>query len=405
MTFLDLKRGVIDASLCTNCGACVAACPQNLLKISEDVIVPQPRDEPVEQIEQACGDCNICHDVCPGRDTGSAESDKVIFGRNRTDVERWTGISQSTYRVMAKDVDVHEAASAGGATTGLLISSLESGLVDACLVIGRDEKRPWVPVPRLISTKRELIETAQASYCLTPNLQLLRDSPYKRIAVVGLACQIQAIRKWRRVDPDGPVSKIFLIIELACASNTLRSGTEHLIEDRLRLPLTDITRMRYRDGPYPGEFTVWDQEEEKHSLPFHELVLAFKEHKTFRCLSCPDWWSGLADVSVSDGDANIFKTSREGVNAGDSTHKLSLLVTRTDRGVEAVNRAASRGDLELTPGEFIPEESLGLQRKRHRYASYARRHPGDVPSAPIDGAEVDQPLEDLDVISGLSGPQ
>ncbi|MCQ4122375.1 Coenzyme F420 hydrogenase/dehydrogenase, beta subunit C-terminal domain [Rhodococcus tibetensis] len=399
MTFLELKNEILDQNLCTSCGACVAACSPRLLEISVDAIVPH-LGAGVTAID--CGSCNECLSVCPGKYTDVAASETILFGRRRTESERWTGVMGQTYLAAATDETIRGAASAGGAVTSLLASSLHSGLVDGCLVIGRDEQRPWVPVPRIVTSDAELLETAQASYCITPNLQLLRDTTLERIAVVGLACQIQAIQKWRRSDPDGPAAKVALTIELACSSNTLRTGTEHLIQDQLRLPLTDVTRMRYRHGDYPGAFTAWDGGGETHSLPFHKLVLAFREHKTFRCQSCPDWWSGLADISVADGDANIFRTSKATAEGEAAPEKLSLLVTRTQSGATAVARAVDRGDLHLTPSEFVPAESLGLQRKVNRYASYARQFPGAVPHAPLPGAEVDNPKDDNDVISELS---
>lgn len=401
MTFLDLKSEILDQDLCTSCGACVAACGPRLLEISVDAVIPKLSAE-VTAID--CGSCNDCLAVCPGRHTEVAESETILFGRSRTEDERWTGVMGQTYLASATEAPVREAASAGGAVTSLLVSSLRSGVIDGCLVIGRDEDRPWVPAPRIVTSEAELLETAQASYCVTPNLQLLRDTKLERIAVVGLACQIQAIQKWRRSDPDGPTARIALTIELACSSSTLRAGTEHLIRDHLQLPLTDVTRMRYRHGDYPGAFTAWDGEGETHSLPFHKLVLAFREHKTFRCQSCPDWWSGLADISVADGDANIFRTSKATAEGERAPEKLSLLVTRTASGADVVARAVDCGDLRLTPSEFVPAESLGLQRKVNRYASYARRYPGAVPDAPLPGAEVENPKDDIDVISELSDP-
>jgi coenzyme F420 hydrogenase subunit beta len=327
------------------------------------------------------------------------ESERRIFGRLRSPSERWTGIMRNVYLAGANHEEVYTAASAGGAVTALLISALRAGVVDACLIIGRDTERSWVPVPRLASTVEAVIAGAQANYCITPNLQILRDAPFERIAVVGLPCQIQAVNKVRNLaDPPELIRPVTFTVEIACASNTRREGTEHLIQNRLNLPLTDVRRMRYRDGEYPGEFTVWNSAGERQSLPFHELVTEFKKFKTFRCLSCPDWWSGLADISVADGDPNIFKTSRSGL----PTEKSSLVVTRTERGDELLDLAADTGHLTLTKGEFIPEESLGLQRKRHRYAHYRDGHPGSVPAGPANEETLAQPLSDDEVIERMS---
>ncbi|GAA2356865.1 hypothetical protein Cme02nite_50280 [Catellatospora methionotrophica] len=396
MSFAVLKQTVLDPGLCASCGACAAVCPEDILRISPD----QPLPQLAADSASACGACTLCVDICPGKHTAVPESELRIYGRTRSAEERWTGIVRNTYSGRAAQTAVAGAASAGGAATALLVSALRLGQIDAALVIGRDETRPWVPVPRLATTVAEIVACAQASYCLTPNLQLLRDAPYTRIGVVGLACQIEALNRMRNL-PQVPAAaqKVAFTIELGCASNTRREGTEYLIEHRLGIPLTDVTRLKYRDGEYPGEFTVWDREDQRRSLPFHELVTEFKKYKTYRCLACPDWWSGLADVSVADGDPNIFRTSRE----GEQMDKTSLLITRTPTGQDLVDRAVRNGDLLVQETGFLPDESLGLQRKRHRYAKYAADSPQAVPSPPVAGVEVGVPLDDDVLIELMSG--
>ncbi|MEN3280554.1 MAG: coenzyme hydrogenase subunit beta [Solirubrobacteraceae bacterium] len=292
-----------------------------------------------------------------------------------------------------------DAASAGGAVTTLLIAALRNGLIDAALVIGRDPERPWIPQARLVDSEQQIIDCAQASYCITPNLQLLADTTHQRVGLAALPCQVEAIEKMRALSQRPAVAdKIALTIEIACSSNTRRTGTEHLITERLGLPLTSTADMRYRSGQYPGDFTVTDSGGTRHTVPFHELVLTFKQFKTFRCKACPDWWSGVADLSVADGDPNIFRTSRN----SETKPKTSLLVTRTDRGNALVDLAMRQGLLEALPGDFDPETNLGLQRKHHRYLRHRERHPNAVPTPPMDVDRQLAPLQDDEVIERLS---
>lgn len=347
-----------------------------------------------------CGACTLCIDICPGRDTGVTASEMRLHGRTRSPEERWTGIFLRTYSARAKDPHILKAASAGGVGTALLVSAMQRGEIDAALVVGRDAERPWVPQARMVDSVDAIIDCAQATYCVTPNLQLLRQQDFERVAVVGLACEIEAIEKMRNLAVVPDVAKrIAFTIELACASNTSRQGTEHLIENRLHLPLTDVASMRYRAGDYPGAFTVVDSNGTTRQLPFHELVEEFKRFKPFRCLACPDWWSGLADISIADDDPNIFKTSRN----LSSAPKASLVMTRTAAGQSLLDASASDGSLELSDTVFTPQDSLGLQRKRHRYADYHHKFPNQTPTPPVSGVEVARPLTDDRVIERMSG--
>lgn len=397
MTFLDLRRAILETDLCASCGACAAVCPQDIIGLSADDPVPFL----LHGVNEAnmCGGCTSCLDVCPGLDPSVEKSESRIFGRERLAGERWTGITGRTYQARAVDARLRHAASAGGATTALLVAALEDRLIDAALVVGRDPERPWVPVPRLVSTVDDILDCAGASYCITPTLQLLRDAPYERVGVVGLACQVEALQKMRNLFEVPEVArKVALVIEIACASNTRRAGTEHLIEDRLRVPLVEVSTMRYRDGEYPGEFIVSDRQGERHSLPFHDLVLAFKKFKTNRCLVCPDWWSGLADISIADGDPNIFNRSQTGAAA----EGTSLLITRTAVGDHLLDRALARGALDVRMDDFDPESSLGLQRKRHRYAHFAKLKPTAVPTPPVAADESLRIMTDDEVIDRMS---
>jgi coenzyme F420 hydrogenase subunit beta len=402
MSYADLRDLVIDSDLCASCGACVAVCPDDLLRISVDNPVASLKpglaaESP--EVTRACADCGLCVDVCPGKDTGVTESEQRLFGRVRSETQRWTGISRRTFQARASSDAVLTSASAGGAVTTLLTTALRTGSIDAALVVGRDDDRPWVPAAKLVTTEEELLACAQASYSIAPNLHLLRDTPYNRIGVVGLACQVQALNRMANLPEPVPVAdKVALTVEIACSSNTRLDGTRHLIEDRLHLPLTDVTELKYRSGRYPGNFTAVDSGHGTHTVPFHELVTRFKKFKTFRCQACPDWWSGLADISIADGDPNIFRTSRNNADIP----KSSLVVTRTPAGDALVDLAAQRGELELAPTEFEPEESLGLQRKRHRYLTYQSRYPDRVPAAALAGPEEIEPLRDDEVIERMS---
>jgi coenzyme F420 hydrogenase subunit beta len=395
MPFAELKQQILDQDMCARCGACAAVCPQGWLTIGDDG-APLPTID-VQAID--CGECNLCLDVCPGRDPDTPRSEKRIFGRTRTAAERWTGIFEQSLLLASADARVLKRAAAGGAGTSLLLAALRSNFADAVVVIGRERDRPWAPAALITDDEEELLNCAQTSYCITPNLQTLRDPRFKRVAVIGVPCEVQAIGKMKNLDPVPAVAeKVVLTLEIACASSTRRAGTEHLITEKLGIALSDVSEMRYRDGDYPGAFTVTTRDGARHSLPFFELVDDFKRFKTHRCLSCGDWWSGLADVSISDGDPNIYASSQTGARPP----KQSMAMVRTAAGREILRIAEELGLIGAQPAAFDPETNLGLQRKRFRYASFVKAMPQRVPTAPVAHAEVDTLLTDDEVVTRMA---
>lgn len=395
MPYVDLKSEILDQDMCARCGACVAVCPPNWLAIGPD-------STPVTTVDPEamdCGTCSLCLDVCPGKDTAVPRSEANIFGRSRAPAERWTGIFRQSLVLTSTDPRVLKGAAAGGAGTTLMLTALRSGLADAVIVVGRNADRPWVPAAVITDSEDEVIRCGQTSYCLTPNLQLLRDPRYARIALIGVPCEIQAVRKMRTLVPMPEVAeKVVLAVEIACASSTMLAGTEFLITEKLGVALEDVVEMRYRDGEYPGEFAVRTRGGERRALPFFEVVDEFKRFKTHRCLVCGDWWSGIADASISDGDPNIYASSQSGAKPP----RQSIVMTRTQEGEQIVQEAVRLGLATVTPRAFVSEENLGLQRKRFRYASFAEAMPNRVPMPPVDYEETEALLSDTEVIDRMS---
>lgn len=402
-SFITLKEEILDHDLCTSCGLCAAVCPKGLLSMSTNS-VPLPIFQGLEELaKDSCGSCTLCTEVCPGYDTGVMESELRIFGRNRSEQERWTGVYISTHQLTASDPDILGRAAAGGAGTTLAITALEENIADAVIVVGRDEDKPWVPKAFVVDSAEKIIECAQTSYCITPNLHLLNDSRYERIGIIGVPCQIQGINKLLNL-PESAASnylakKVAFTIELGCASNTSLAGTEHLIAGILGIQLADVQFMRYREGEYPGQFVVRTRDGREHSLPFYRLVEEFKKFKTFRCLSCPDWWSGIADISISDGDPNIFDSSRTGA----SVKASSTVMVRTAMGAKLIELAKRRNAIELVDYKF--DNNLGLERKRQRYRSYAAKGDRKIPLAPGRDVKYSQILSDDEVIRNGIGTE
>ncbi|PWC14562.1 Coenzyme F420 hydrogenase/dehydrogenase, beta subunit C-terminal domain [Brenneria corticis] len=367
MSMSVLRADVLDSNLCAGCGACQLVCPERLIALNPDNLQPVLDFDPA-----SCGDCHLCHDVCPGADPATDEAEMRLFGRTREPGERWLGIHINQFGARSTRTDVFEASASGGTVTTLLLASREALGVDHVLTMGRDPHAGWRAKGVVARDEETIIANAQSTYQLTPYLAELRGL-YEhcrddKIAVVGLACHMQAIRKLQKLQgdiADWARENIVFLVETACSSSTLPKGTIDIIQGRLGLSLDTVKDIRYRSGPYPGKLLVSTADGDRHSLEFWQILKELKGGKNHRCLSCGDWMSGLADISVCDGDPNIFDAS---LNATEY-EKYGRVLVRTPRGQALADYCLQQGTMKQWPID-LEGFNLGLERKRHRRRSY-----------------------------------
>jgi coenzyme F420 hydrogenase subunit beta len=181
--------------------------------------------------------------------------------------------------------------------------------------------------------------------------------------------------------------RIAFVLEIGCSSSTKPQGTETLITELLGVDLGEVAGLKYREGDYPGRIEVLTRDGSRHTVEFWQAVRHFATNKTHRCLACGDWMSGLADLSVSDGDPNIFNASL-GLNA---IPKHGRVFVRTGTGAQVLERAGADGALEAWPIELVGL-NLGLERKRNRRAAYERK------GVPIPGGPIPGWLEETEIV-------
>lgn len=258
--------------------------------------------------------------------------------------------------------------------------------VDVVLTMGRRSDDRWYAAPSLDSEPAALIRRAQSTYQIAPYLGALRPllvgSPEMRIAMSGLPCHVQAVRKLQQLDcPQGEWarSSIVFLVELACSSGTTPDGTRTLVEEVVGIPAKTVEEIRYRDGEYPGGIKIVASDGREHRLPFWRAVRHFAGAETHRCLSCGDWMSGVSDISVCDGDPNTFDASYVRPPAD----KHGQILVRSPTGSTVLEYAVASGLICEWPLSS-QATNLGLARKRNRRAKY-ERNGGSIPTGPIPG--------------------
>jgi len=161
--FEDLEEGIIKTGLCISCGACVAACPRQVLEM---------KDERPMKIEE-CKDCGICYRACPRTSLPKAAIEERMDLPSRKD--GLLGRYRKILAVRAKDGKVRDLGEDGGAATALLLYALDKGLIEGAITAGgKSGEEPWRPVASLVKSKKELFASSGTWYSYATNLPELK---------------------------------------------------------------------------------------------------------------------------------------------------------------------------------------------------------------------------------------
>jgi coenzyme F420 hydrogenase subunit beta len=319
-SYLDLKAEVWDAGRCSGCGACTAVCPAEALWFDEGEMVLSPRSNGYcKQVTDGV-DCGACYEVCPriGEQAAATLGDYIEI-------------------VAAKAVFDVPRKQSGGAVTAILVNAIDMGLIDAVVTVTEDR---WTLKPSsVVITKSDLlISQAGSRYSWwVPLLAALRHAAigkkYRRIAVVGVPCVVQAIARMRatRHDLIRPYAdSIRLVIGLFC---TETFDYESLVTGRLkREKKIDPAQIRKMD--VKGKLEILLQDDTKTSIPMAELEACVRKG----CRFCTDLTSVNADISAGS----------VGSPAGSTT-----LIIRTPAGKNMVESAVMNKRLEIATGVDI----------------------------------------------------
>ncbi|HET6581073.1 MAG TPA: Coenzyme F420 hydrogenase/dehydrogenase, beta subunit C-terminal domain [Methanoregula sp.] len=315
-SYLDLKREIWDTGRCSGCGACVAVCPADALTFDEGEMVVSPKSTGYCKQATDGVTCGACYDSCPR--TGNQPSETLgeyleLFA------------AKATFDVPHRQ--------SGGAVTSILANALDEGLIDAVVTVNEDR---WTLRPSsVVITKSDvLLQQAGSRYSWwVPLLAALKNAvverKFKRIAVVGVPCAVQAVSRIRASENDllKPYAKaIRLTIGLFC---TETFDYTLLIQGKLRshynLEPHEIRKLNVK-----GKLEVLKQDGSTTIVPLAELETCIRKG----CRYCTDLTAVRSDISAG----------AIGSPAGSTT-----LIIRTGTGKGFVDSAIRNRKLEVSP--------------------------------------------------------
>jgi coenzyme F420 hydrogenase subunit beta len=311
-SYLDLKAEIWDKGRCSGCGACVAVCPADALYFDEGEMVASPQSNGYcKQVSDGVL-CGACYEVCPriGDQPKEALGDYLDL------------ISAKA----AFDVPHRQS---GGAVTAILANALNTGLIDAVVTVTEDR---WTLKPSsVVITKSDvLITEAGSRYSWwVPLLAALKyaavDKKYRRIAVVGVPCVVQALARIRDSKHDlvrPYAGSIRLVIGLFC---TETFDYTSLVLGKIRME-KKIEPNQIKKMDVKGKLEILMHDGTKATLSKNELESCVRKG----CHICTDLTSVSADISAG----------AVGSPAGSTT-----LVIRTPAGKSFVDSAVQNKQL------------------------------------------------------------
>lgn len=338
-----------------------------------------------------CTDCGVSRSSDPSR-CGKAcqfihprydELEVQTHGRtrsaDRTD-ELHFGVIRAMYRArMAKPVD---GAQWTGITTSLAAMLLAGGHVDAVIATASDPVDRWRPVPALITNAADMERCRGMKMGYAPLVALVEQAVaqgHRRLAFVGVACQVHALRA---LEAEFGLERLY-VIGTPCSDNTTTERFHEFLALLSDAPDT-ITYLEFLPDMH---VEVRFENGTQRRIPFLMLPISKLPRDFFplTCRSCFDYTNTLSDVTVGymagSGEQWIIERNERGAEIvallADALVTSPLVSSGTRKGpvaafVSQLERSAGGLPVRRTPQRLRPLVNWMMSRFGPKGLEFAR---------------------------------
>jgi coenzyme F420 hydrogenase subunit beta len=225
--------------------------------------------------------------------------------------ERFFGAHAGMFRARLKRPA--EGAQWTGIATRIGERLLETGQVDAVLAMTADPEDRWKPMPVIVTRAEDMARCRGMRMGYAPLLALLepaRAAGHRRIALIGIPCQVYALRALERKLGFERID----VIGTPCSDNTTTENFHRFLALLDARPET-ITYLEFR-ADYRVELRHGDGR--SRTIPFPMLPISKLPGDFFplTCRTCVDYTNRLADITVGymggDGEQWLIVRNRRG---------------------------------------------------------------------------------------------
>ncbi len=305
--------------------------------------------------KELCSECGLCDtyyihyvkEACAFLHQQFDHLESSTHGRTRdlaNEQELYFGVHQAMWS--ARKTEPIPGAQWTGIVSTIAIEMLNQGMVEGVVCVQADGEDRFKPSPILATRPEEILAARVNKPTLSPNLsvlELVERSGLEKLLVIGVGCQIQALRA---VEQHLGLKKLY-VLGTPCVDNVTRSGLQKFLDTTSRSPQTVVSYEFMQD--FNVHFKHEDGSIEK--VPFFALnTRELKDVFAPSCMTCFDYVNSLADLVVGYMGAPFG---------------WQWIVVRNDRGQEMLDLAQSA--LELKPVMELGNRKPAVQQSISAY--------------------------------------
>ncbi|MEA5421232.1 Coenzyme F420 hydrogenase/dehydrogenase, beta subunit C-terminal domain [Spirulina sp. CCNP1310] len=253
--------------------------------------------------KELCSECGLCDtyyihyvkEACAFLNQQMADLEALAHNRPR-DLENpdelYFGVHQQMFA--ARKTEPIAGAQWTGIVSAIACEMLTQNLVEGVVCVQNTQEDRFQPMPVIARTPEEVLAARVNKPTLSPNLSVLEQieqSGLNRLLVIGVGCQIQALRA---VEKELGLEKLY-VLGTPCVDNVSRAGLQKFLDTTSRSPDTVV----YYE--FMQDFRVHFKHEDgsTETVPFFGLnTKELKDVFAPSCMSCFDYVNGLADLVV-----------------------------------------------------------------------------------------------------------
>ncbi|WP_321996241.1 Coenzyme F420 hydrogenase/dehydrogenase, beta subunit C-terminal domain [Draconibacterium orientale] len=345
----QIADSIIKNDLCIGCGLCVYACPSEALKMNWSeygFLIPEQSN--------ACDSSGDCLTVCPfnpfpEKEVRTENELADIFLENAQRHHPKIGKYNAIYAGYANKYRL--TSSSGGIGTFIFTELLANGLVDYVYSVKESKGHNSHYEYAISSSEQELLQASKTKYypvTLSEVMSEIKNLDGK-VAIVGVACFIKAIRLAQYKDPILK-EQIPFLVGIICGGIKSNFFSEYLAskmgveKQNIRNPQFRIKDLKSTAGDY-SYGCIDKSNNQKRQIKMRSVgdMWGTGIFKANACDFCDDVTTELADISL--GDAWIPPYNKDGQGT-------SIIVTRSPIADQLIKSGIKNRTLTVEPLEL-----------------------------------------------------